>query len=434
MPGAFRFRWLITFGLMAVVGSVSTSPAKAGPATLDEYLAVAARNNPGLEAAFHRWKAAVERVPQMRSLPDPRFDYAYFIREVETRVGPQKQRFSLSQMFPWFGKLQLRRDAAAEAAKAEAERYDMAKLDLFYRVKSAYSEYYYLARAMAVTEENVRLLRQVVNVAKTRYETAGAGYEDVVRAEIELGLLEDRLATERDLRGALSARLAAAMGKPSDEVLPWPTEPPETVPPASDEELARWVRERNPELRAYEFAAAGERARARLAQKSFFPDFTLGIDVIDTDEAINPGLVDSGKDPVIARFSMSVPLWYGKHRAESREAEARYRAALEARDERENTLMADLSFVLYHFRDAGRRMDLYRDTLLPMARGALEVARRSYSAGTTDYPTLIETQRTVLALDLAYERSLADRAIRLAELEMLAGQEAPGNPTNGGSE
>ena len=58
-------------------------------ASLDYFLRSAALNNPGLEAAFNRWKAALERVPQSRALPDPKFTYAYFIREVETRVGPQ---------------------------------------------------------------------------------------------------------------------------------------------------------------------------------------------------------------------------------------------------------------------------------------------------------------------------------------------------------
>ena len=52
-------------------------------AGLEDYLAYAAFNNPGLEAAFNRWKAAVERVPQVRALPDPRFTYVYYIEAVD---------------------------------------------------------------------------------------------------------------------------------------------------------------------------------------------------------------------------------------------------------------------------------------------------------------------------------------------------------------
>ncbi|MBU4014313.1 MAG: hypothetical protein KJ550_12745, partial [Proteobacteria bacterium] len=69
--------------------------------TLADHLAYAALNNPGLKASFYRWKEALEKITQSRSLPDPRFNYTYFIKEVETRVGPQEQKIGLMQTFPW---------------------------------------------------------------------------------------------------------------------------------------------------------------------------------------------------------------------------------------------------------------------------------------------------------------------------------------------
>ena len=108
---------------------------------LSDYLAYSALNNPGLEAAFNRWKAALNRVPQVRSLPDPRFNYKYFIEEVETRVGPQRQSFGISQLFPWFGKLDLRGDVAAQAANSARQKYQAAKLKLFFEVTDVYYAY-----------------------------------------------------------------------------------------------------------------------------------------------------------------------------------------------------------------------------------------------------------------------------------------------------
>ncbi len=65
---------------------------------LNNFLAYAALNNPQLEAAFNRWKVALERVSQARTLPDPRFNYGYFIQEVETRVGPQEQQVGVIRL------------------------------------------------------------------------------------------------------------------------------------------------------------------------------------------------------------------------------------------------------------------------------------------------------------------------------------------------
>jgi hypothetical protein len=167
-------------------------PALAENSTLDDYLAYAALNNAGLEAAFYRWKAELERVQQVRTLPDPRFNYGYFIQSVETRVGPQEDRLGISQMFPWFGKLRLRGEAALEMADAAQQQYEHAKLMLFNRVKDAYYELYYLGRAIAVTTENRDLVQQFETVANAKYEADTAMYADVIKAQdVLLGLGAD---------------------------------------------------------------------------------------------------------------------------------------------------------------------------------------------------------------------------------------------------
>ena len=71
----------------------------------------------GLRAAFHRWRAAVEKVPQATELPDPVFTYAHYVEDIETRTGPQRQRFSLQQTLPWFGTLSTRGEVAAKQAE-----------------------------------------------------------------------------------------------------------------------------------------------------------------------------------------------------------------------------------------------------------------------------------------------------------------------------
>lgn len=147
--------------------------------TLNTYLAYAALNNPQLEAAFNRWKSALEMVTPAHTLPDPRFNYGYFIQEVETRVGPQEHRVGISQMFPWFGKLRLRGEVALEAANAAQQQYEENKLKLFDDVKQAYYELYYLGRAVSVTEDNVELVQQFEQVAEAKYTAGTALHADV---------------------------------------------------------------------------------------------------------------------------------------------------------------------------------------------------------------------------------------------------------------
>jgi outer membrane protein TolC len=161
-----------------------------GLVTVQDYLRYAALNNAGLKAAFEQLEVAVQQVPQAKSLPDPKFTYGYFIREVETRVGPQRQKFGIMQVFPWFGKIEARTDAAAASVKAARKRYEAAKLKLFFEVKDAFYEYVYLASAVEIARENLELIKHFEEIARIKYMAAAMGHPDVIRAQVELAMLE----------------------------------------------------------------------------------------------------------------------------------------------------------------------------------------------------------------------------------------------------
>ena len=325
--------------------------------TLSDYLAYAALNNPGLEAAFNRWKAALERVPQAKSLPDPKFTYKYFIEEVETRVGPQKQAFEIGQMFPWFGKRNLAADVAAQVAQGQFQKYESAKRTLFWEIKNTYHEYYYLGRAIQVTREHVELIKYVEQVARTRYKVATAAHPTVIRAQVELGKLENRLSTLRDLREPLAARLNAALNRALDADLPWP----ETVVSESlsiDEVQLFQQLATHPDLLALGSMAKQWQKATALAQKDRTPDMTLGVGFIDIGNApfgANPP--DNGKDAVAAMFSFNIPIQRRRISAKVKEAKLQQLAAVSEKKSQSNQLSAQLKSALYQLRDAERKID-----------------------------------------------------------------------------
>jgi len=392
--------------------------------TLGDYLGYAALHNPDLQAAFERWRAAVEAVPQARAFPDPRFTFSYYIQEVETRVGPQRRSAALTMTFPWLGKLASRGDAAAGRADAAEQRYEAAKLALFYRVKQAYYEYYYLARAEETAEENVRLLTDLQEVTLAAYASAKGSYANAIKAQVELAKLEDLLRSLQDRRGPAVARLNAELNRPPDAALSPPARIDDEDAVFTDEEIRAWFRE-NPELKAAGYDAESRKAEWSLAKKQPLPDFMLGLSVIDTGPARMPGVMDSGKDPVVASISFNIPLEIGRYRAEAREKQAQYLAALSTRTGIENRLSAELEAALFGYRDAERKKDLYATSLIPKARQQLDVTRQAFAGAQASFLELIDAQRTLLEFTLTQERARADCAVRLAELEMRVGRELP---------
>lgn len=393
---------------------------------LRDYLTYAALHSPELKSAFSAWKAALEKVPQLRALPDPRFTYRNYIEAVETRVGPQRNAYEISQTFPWLGKLELRGGIAAEQAKAAFHRFEAARLKLFYRIHKAYDEYYYLRRAIRNTEQNVELLNQIESIARRRYAVGADSHPDVIRAQVEQGRLADRLRTLQKLRGPTMARLNAALDRRANAPLPWPTEIPRPRSDFSDEQLLAWAAEANPEVRALDREIAAREFGIELARKEYFPDVTVGVNVIDTGPARGAMSVsDSGKNPIIAMVSLNIPIWWDKISAGVREARWRHLRAVSDKAALLNNLSADVAMALFEFQDSGRKVNLYRDTLIPKAEQALQATQTAYAGGKAGFQDYLDAQRVLLEFQLSYDRSQADRAHRMAELEMLVGRALP---------
>ncbi|UCC98648.1 MAG: TolC family protein [Phycisphaerales bacterium] len=402
----------------------SAQPTDANdPLTLKDYLNSAALNNAGLKAAFEQWKMTLEQVPQAKSLPDPKFTYGYFIEEVETRVGPQRSKVEIMQMFPWFGEIEARTDAAGAAARAARQRYEAEKLKLFFEVKDAFYEYAYLAEAIEIGRQNLELVEHFEEVARTKYIAAAASHPDVIRAQVELAKLEDQLKTLEQLRTPIVARLNAVLNRQSLDMLPWPRAEKFQTPKVARQKVVELLRAQNPELRALDFELEAARSRVELAKKKFWPDVGVGVGWTDTDGAMNPGVRDSGKDPIILMFTMNLPIWRGSYRAAELQAKAELMKTAHQKTETENTIVARAERALYDFEDSNRKATLYGDVLVPKAEELLEASETAYRAGTIDFLSLINAQQKLLEFQLRYERAVADNQQGLARLEMLVGSE-----------
>ena len=379
-------------------------------------------HNPGLEAAFNRWKAELERIGQVAVLDDPQLTYSYFIREVETRVGPQRQKIGIRQKFPWFDKLKLRSETAQAAAQAVRYRYEAAKLKLFYQVKRGYYEYYYLAKAVEVTGENLKFLQAMEETARAKYSSGTIGQFALLRFQVEIGKLEDRLVSLQELRKPISQDLRSAINLPDGKLLPWPSQVPVRRVELRDAELWEKVLH-SPDLS--QLAAQVEKAdrQLELSKKNYYPDISAGVDVIQTDRA-SMNTSDNGKDPVVFSLGLNLPVIQAdKYRAAEREARLRLLAAKKQKNQRENELKAQLERIIYDIRNAQRKIDLYQNGLIPKAKQSFQVTQQAFAVDRADFLDVIDAVRTLLDFQLTHERAVVDYAVGVANLEMLAGEQ-----------
>jgi outer membrane protein TolC len=240
---------------------------------------------------------------------------------------------------------------------------------------------------------------------------------------VELAKIEDVLKSLEELREPTVARLNAVLNRQGFEMLPWPWKENFRKVEVGRQQIIAMLRQLNPELAAIDFEVIAAKSRVELAKKKFWPDIGVGVDWVQTDGALGTGVRDSGKDPVILMFSMNLPIWRGSYKAAERQALSDVRKTRHKRVEVENTIVARAERVLYDFDDSNRKMRLYGDILVPKAEELLQASETAYQAGTVDFLSLIDAQRTLLEYQLRYERAVTDNEQKLAELEMLAGAE-----------
>lgn len=375
-------------------------------ARLTDYLARAQTANPQLQTFEQRYEAAMQRVPQASALPDPMFQVTSFVESVETRLGPQENAFMFSQKIPWFGKLGRRGKAASAEAEALWYAYQVQQLSLARRVSIAFFEYGYTKEAIRLTRVNRDLLQNLEPIVQAKVE-GGADLNALLRLKVEIGRVDDLLQSLKQRRIAQSAEIAKLLALPETSVLPWPQWEPPIVTDLDGLSLVRAIEANNPELEMLRRKVASAAARRELARLESYPDFSLGVNYIQIGD---PGtsVADAGKDAWGVTVAVNIPIWFDKYRAARAEALADHRASENELTNRFNELRADLSASLALLDDANRRLKLYGEELLSLAEQAVENSRTSYESGRTGILEVIDSERSLLDLQLLYWRASAD--------------------------
>lgn len=392
-------------------------------AHLERYVAFGLHHSAKLRAAFETWRGSTERIEQVSTLPDPKFTYGEFLEEVQTRTGPQERRFGLSQAFPWPGELDTKAELATSQSEVAWERVEETRLGVVRHIEEAFHEYAFLARELAITQELLSLIKGLEPVVQGRIR-AGAGQEGLLRLQVEIGRLEDDLASIQRRRPPLSARLADAMNLPLEVAasLPLPElEVPQPVTLRSASELVEIAVEASPKLLALAQQLEAARVAEELTGFKRRPDFAVRVDYIQIGEALNPSTAGSGDDPLSLGLTLSLPVWSSSYAAAEREARHSVRAARAKLDDARSSLNANITEEAYRVDDAQRRIQLYRESLIPRARESLQLTTVSYRAGGASVLELLDSERALLEFELSLWRACREYLQGEARLRELLG-------------
>ena len=389
---------------------------------LDQYLEVAAQNNPRLKSLFNQYLAALEEVPQVGALPDPQLSFAVFIQPVETRVGAQRANFMASQMFPWFGTLTAQEQVAADRAKAKLAQFEDAKLELFKQVKVTYNNLYYRQVATEIMQKNLALLASFKELARVNFEGGRAGFADVLRVAIEEEALQNKLQYLEEGQEPLLTQFEQLLNQDVSQptLLPDSLWQEELV--LSKDRIFQTILANNPRLEELRYEAQAYENQTMVAKKMGLPSFTLGGSYTSIAARTEIEMPNNGRDAILfPQVGIRLPLYRKKYRAMEKQAQLRQEAAQFAQESNEDQLLTELERLYRNYQDAQRRVTL-NNRLADLTNRTLGLLQTEFTTGEADFEEIIQVQQQLLDYQLQEEQARVEQNNYVYSMEHLMGK------------
>ena len=385
---------------------------------LDGLIHLLLERNPAILAARRSVDARRAMVSSAHTLPDPSLTFETMgnLLPPTLQAGdPSSARvLRFTQEIPFPGKLALQGQIASAEADAEMWKYEEVRREVIAGLKMGYYDLYLAEKLTEVVEKSKDLLTQFAEITEARYKVGQGAQQDVLKAQVEVSRLLDRLATLRREKDVALARINTLLYRPPDTPINRITELSKPKFPWSLEVLYRKATDNNPLVRMNRKEIDRSELSVALAKKSFYPDFEVGFSYYSRRDL-----------PEMYGFMVKarIPLYFWrKQRPELESAAANLIGQRKQYDNTISTLYFRLKDPFLKASTDLNLTELYGGAIVPQATLALESSISSYRVGKVDFLSLLSNQNTVLEYEMKYHEVLVDYYKALATLESLTGE------------
>lgn len=391
------------------------------PLTIAEAEDLVRAGEPGQRALIARAEARQEQAVAAGSLPDPvlRVGLANFPINGGSfsTEGMTQAQLGLRQSFP------RARAHGTARYRAEAESFsqsaDARGRDVLAAARIAWLETYYSQQAWMLVSESRPFFADLVTITRSMYSVGRKTQYDVLRAELELSRLDDRLIEAERARTEAQARLSRWLGQ--DAYRPVALKLPGWDTPPSLEDLKAAL-DAHPSIAAARAGVTAHHAAVKIAEENKKPGWALDVGYGYRDGFLPDGSPRS--DFVSLSVSVDLP-FFAKNRQDRKLAAAlgSRRAAVASEAELVARLASELDAEYARWTDLTRRLGLYETQILDQSKGQAQAALLAYQSDTGDFSDVMRGYIDDLNTRIEHVRLQVQRAQSYAALANLGGLE-----------
>lgn len=396
------------------------------PVLAQEVVEEVRERNPQLSGLDARVEAAEHVVPRVGALPDPMFMVGLSNWPLSTDETPLTGvQFELQQTFPWFGKLAAREDVASQDVRIrKALRTEQENL-MVARAWALLWELRFLVEKRKLAEEIGATLEQFAKAAEAAYAVGSGRQQDLIKPMVERHRIDDLVMGIDRKMAMVRSEINALRARPPEA----PIQPPDMkaaddgIPPLMRDRLREISYKTNPLMKLREATIEKQRAALRLAEKDYYPDFTVGLQYrlrwVEQMDAVG------GADFVGVTLGMNLPIYFGS-KQNQREAEVRsnLRAEQDQRDATWNLIRDRIERVAQEIDRDASQAELYRKKIIPDTEQALNSSLADYQSGRIEFLSVLDNLMNLFRARVDLVRRSTRIQASLAELDHLLGEPA----------
>lgn len=416
--------------------------------SLADALRLAGEHDPWIDRSSQIEAALADRGVAAGALPDPVLSLGMANLAMDTfrfNQEPMTQaQIGVTQRLPRGRSRELRQQRFADLRDREPEERARRRAEVQRDVTLAWLEAWRAQQSASLLTDSRSLFAYLVELARSRYTAAlgRAQQQDVVRAELELTRLEDRLFRQRSDRESALAALGAWLVDPRDGAAARAPAGVSAAKPALQlrvpdfltlerDALDALVADRlqqHPEVRSLNQRIAASHTERELAEQAYRPALALSASYGYRDDAPTG---EARADFFSVGVAVELPLFHASRqdpqvRAATADTESlRTERALLLRD-----LHSQIQVRLARLRQLERRADLYASQLLPQMAEQASAYLSAYSADEADFSDVVGARVDELDTRIEALQVEADRWATIAELNyLLAAAPSTGDPS-----
>jgi outer membrane protein TolC len=410
---------LATAKILGIVGLMWTAVALPAQATLtlEQAVRTALIHDPWLEGNALKQGALEANSIAANSLPDPQVSFGLLNLPADGFALDQEPmtqiKIGLTQTFPRGDSLAIRQKQLSQMA----QQHPLLAEDRKAKVEVSVSQYWLQAfkaeQSIRLIEKDRPLFEQLVEIVQASYSSAQGmtRQQDVVRAQLELSRLDDRLTMLHEQRDMAVARLMewlavepqALFGNVGLKKVVFPDTLPNTAPlpddlrhlldPAKRQRLAE-IMAQHPAILALEQGIQAGFTGIELAKQKYQPKWGVNGSYAYRDDE------QSGRsraDFFSLGVSFDLPI-FTAYRQDKEVAAARMQAESMKTDKLLllRNMMAQLGTLYARYQGLERRLELYRVSILPQMYEQAEASLTAYTNDDGDFAEVMRARITEL--------------------------------------